>query len=281
MDPVSAIGVAAAAVQFAEITIKITKRIAVFTALHDVPKAAEEPKAFVERLRSQLGLLNTTIRRIEEGLRSSNDSIKDNELSDLRNYISNLNRYGKKLDGLLSKYLPDDGASAPARLLVALKSIAFDTEIESTMNKINELLPLLTTFLLTSIFVNNNLAFSGCGLTHTNSSPIYQVSRHEVRHYIDRIQLQTEIDRIFNTEQIQSPKIAILEGMGGQGKTQLAIRHCGKARLEKKFKYILWVDASTRALTVHGLEEISETLDSGNQSLLDSDARPLNSIQLH
>ncbi|KAI1209347.1 uncharacterized protein F4807DRAFT_426403 [Annulohypoxylon truncatum] len=282
MDPVSAIGVAAAAVQFAEIAIKITKRIAVFAVLRDVPEDAEGPKAFVERLRSQLGLLNTTIRRIEEGLMGSNESLQDSELLELRDYISNLNRHGKRLDGLLNKYLPNDGASAPARLLAALRSIASDTEIKSAMDGVNELLPLLTTFLLTSIFAKGSLAFSqsrnigvelGRGPTHPSFSAIYQVSRHEVRHFIDRPDLLTEIDRIFGTEQTQLPKIAILQGMGGQGKTQLAIRYCGKARLQKKFQCILWVDASTRASTVRGLEEISENLNDSNQTLLDSDAR--------
>ncbi|KAI0889320.1 uncharacterized protein GGS22DRAFT_69836 [Annulohypoxylon maeteangense] len=282
MDPVSAIGVSAAALQFAEITIKITKRIAVFAVLRDVPEDVEGPKAFIERLRSQLGLLNTTIRRIEEGLPNSNESLQDNELLELRNYISNLNRHGKRLDGLLNKYLPDDGASVPARLLAALKSIASDTEIKSAIDSVNELLPLLNTFLLTSIFAKGSLAFNqsrnigagmSYGLAHPDSSAIYQVTRNEVRHFIDRPELFTEIDRILGTGQIQLPKMAILQGMGGQGKTQLAIRYCGKARLEKKFQYILWVDASTRASTVHGLEEISESLNDGNQTLLDSDAR--------
>ncbi|XDG09187.1 hypothetical protein ABKA04_008802 [Annulohypoxylon sp. FPYF3050] len=272
MEPVSALGVAAAAVQFAEITVKITKRIAVFAALHNVPEDAEGPKAFVERLRSQLGLFNTTIRKIEQGLISPDDSFKDNELLDLKNYISNLNHHGKKLDVLLNKYLPGDGASAPARLLAALKSIAYDTEIKSAMDSINELLPLLTTFLITSIFANNSLE-TGPGLTNINFSDIYQVSRYEVQYFIPRPKYQAAIDRIFNNEQTQVPKTAILQGMGGQGKTQLAIRYCGKARGEKKVQCILWVDASTKASTVRGFEEISESLSDSSHTLLDSDAR--------
>ncbi|KAI1460395.1 hypothetical protein F4805DRAFT_392046 [Annulohypoxylon moriforme] len=282
MDPASAIGVAAAAVQFVEITIKITKRIAVFAVLRDVPEDAEGPKAFVERLRSQLGLLNATIRRIEGGLMSSDESLQDNELLELRNYISNLNRHGQKLDGLLNKYLPNDDTSVPSRLLAALKSIASDAQIKSVMDSVNDLLPLLTTFLLTSIFTRGSLTFNQSGNigadvrhrpTQPNSSAIYQVTRNEARHFIDRPELSTEIDRIFSRQQTKTPKIVILQGMGGQGKTQLALRYCGKARLKNKFQYILWVDASTRASTLRGLEEISESLHNCNQTLVDSDAR--------
>ncbi|KAI0841173.1 hypothetical protein F5Y06DRAFT_214675 [Hypoxylon sp. FL0890] len=275
MDPVSAVGVAAAAVQFAEITFKITKRIAVFTVLRDVPDA-EGPKTFVERLRNQLGLLNSTVQRIEEGLTNYPEGFRDSELLELSDYVSNLNRHARKLDELLTRYLPNDDASTPTRLWAAMKSIGSDLEIESVMASINQLLPLLTTFLLTS------MVFKGRFLFGTNAEPtqrqptpsaIYQVSRYEVRHFVDRPGLLTEIGCLFDNQATQSPKIVILQGMGGQGKTQLALRYCANVRLQRRFGYILWVDASSKASTLRGLEEISKELNDSNQALLDTDAR--------
>ncbi|KAI1097503.1 hypothetical protein F4804DRAFT_168307 [Jackrogersella minutella] len=234
MGPGSANGVAAAAVQSVGITFKITKRTAVFIVLRDVPEDAEGPKAFVERLQSQLGLLNSTIRRIKESLLGSNEVLPGDELLKLRSYISNLNRYGEKLDELLNKYLPNDDASVPARLVAALESIGSDYEIESIMDSINELLPLLTTFLLTSMMSKDSVPpdksmgtriETGSGREHTSFGAIYRVSRYEVRHFVDRPELLANIDSLFRAENTQSPKIAILQGMGGQGKTQLAVRY--------------------------------------------------------
>ncbi|KAI1417044.1 hypothetical protein F5Y13DRAFT_103576 [Hypoxylon sp. FL1857] len=282
MDPVSAVGVAAAAMQFAEITFKITKRIAVFATLRHVPDDAEGPKAFVERLRNQLGLLDSAVQRIEEGLRSYQEGFRDDELLILSGYVSNLNRQGGKLDDLLTHYLPDDAASTSVRLLAALKSIASDLEIESVMASINQLLPLLTTFLLTSMAFKSEFLLSRPRVAGTNTEPgqrqptsstIYHVSRHEVRSFVDRPGVLTEINRLFDDQPTLSPRIVILQGMGGQGKTQLALRYCANARLQKQFNCILWIDAATRASTVRGLEDASEELNHNNLDLSDADAR--------
>ncbi|KAI1776607.1 hypothetical protein F4818DRAFT_457394, partial [Hypoxylon cercidicola] len=56
-------------------------------------------------------------------------------------------------------------------------------------------------------------------------------------------------------------------------KTQLALRYCGNARSRSIYDCIFWIDASTRASTVRGMEEVSEELNVNSQVLLDSDAR--------
>lgn len=281
MDPVNALSVAAAAVQFADITIKITKRIAVFATLHDATDDPGGPKAFVERIRSHLNLLNNTVQRINEGLASYEDGLRDDEIRNLNDYMSNINSHGRRLDQLLSRYLPNDDASIPATLLAALKSIASDHKIKSTMASINELLPLLTTF-LTSMVLKGGFRFSTPGTAGTYTEPgqrppssgaIYQVSRHEVRHFVDRPEILNEIGRLFDDQHIQSPKIVILQGMGGQGKTQLALRYCANAHRQKQFDYILWIDASSRGSTVRGLEEIAGELNETNEAFPDSDSR--------
>ncbi|XXG98861.1 hypothetical protein Hte_005191 [Hypoxylon texense] len=282
MDPASAIGVAAAAMQFAELTFKVTKRIAVFTILSDASDDVEGPKAFVESLRNQLRLLNHAIRRIEEGLTSNQDKFQSEEILELGEYVTNLNRQGEKLDELLNKYLPSDDASTPTKLLAALKSIATDVEIKSVMDRIKELHPLLTTFLLTSIAFKDRPVLDvkgvrGTGTENDRQQPrlgtIYQVSRYEVRHFVDRPRVLAQIDRLLRGADTHWPKIAILQGMGGQGKTQLALRYCGNARFRNTHDCIFWIDASTKASTIQGLEKASEELNNEGQVLLDSDAR--------
>ncbi|KAI4860991.1 hypothetical protein F4820DRAFT_435222 [Hypoxylon rubiginosum] len=282
MDPVSAVGVAAAALQFAQLTVKVATRIAVFTILKDVSEDAEGPKAFVESLRNQLRLLNHVVRRIEEGLTSNKDKFRHDEVLELGEYVSNLNRHGEKLDKLLNKYLPSDDASTPARLLAALKSIAADIEIKSAMDRIKELHPGLQTFILTWAAFKDGAVLDtpdilGIGMEQDRQrsrfDAIYQVSRHEVRHFVDRPRVLDEIDRLLSSADTSHPRIAILQGMGGQGKTQLALRYCRNARSWNIHDCIFWVDASTRASTVQGLEKISEELNDNNQVLPDSDAR--------
>ncbi|KAI0172154.1 hypothetical protein GGR52DRAFT_573297 [Hypoxylon sp. FL1284] len=279
MEPVTVVGVAAAAVQFADLAFKITNRIAVFITLSDVSKDAQGPKAFVDSLRNQLRLLRHTIRRIEEGLTNYKDKFRNDEIAELSEYILNLNRHGEKLDELLSQYLPSHDALTSARLLVALKSIATDARIKSVMERIKELHPILTTFLLTSVAFRDGSAsgpldgpmtIAEQGQQRSHFDTIYQVSRHEARHFIERPGLLEEIDRV-----LQGPdtRIAVLLGMGGQGKTQLALRYCRNARSRSIYDCILWVDASTKESTIRSLEKTSEELNVNNQVLLDADAR--------
>ncbi|KAF9890396.1 hypothetical protein FE257_006064 [Aspergillus nanangensis] len=41
-----------------------------------------------------------------------------------------------------------------------------------------------------------------------------------------------------------TPRAVVLQGMGGQGKTQIAVQYCERARME--YKFILWANAHTR-----------------------------------
>ncbi|KAI1073950.1 hypothetical protein F5B20DRAFT_574428 [Whalleya microplaca] len=277
MDPVTALSVAAAATQFGAVALKVIKRISAFVVLQDIPNDAEGPKSFVENLRSQLVLLNNTIRRIEEGLSSCKEDFQDDELRGLNDCILNLNRQGKKLDKILDKYLPNDADSTPAKLWAAIRSIAADKQIDSVLSNIKDPLSLLTSFLLTSLVFKDGAILDSLGSTGVSAGhsqkhlSVYHVSRYEVRYYVDRPEILAQVNCLLE-ENTQSPKIAILQGMGGQGKTQLALRYCREARSRRRYDCIFWVDASTRASTIRGLEKISEEFGDNAQDSLGSDA---------
>ncbi|KAI6080945.1 hypothetical protein F4821DRAFT_40840 [Hypoxylon rubiginosum] len=271
MDPVTALSVAAAAAQFTQIAIKLTKRITVFMS-----KDAEGPIAFIESLRNQLHLLDYTCRRIKEGLTVYQDKFQADELTTLGECLSSLGRDGEKLDKLLNSYLPSDKASTPAKLLAVLKSIAADIEIKSVIDRIKELHGVLERFIIAWVAFKDGVAFdlqTERSRQRSRLDTIYQVSRHEVLHFVDRPLILDEIDRLFGDADIHQPRIAILQGMGGQGKTQLALRYCANSRLRNIYDCIFWIDASTRASTLRGLEDISEELNDNGQALPDSEAR--------
>lgn len=73
--------------------------------------------------------------------------------------------------------------------------------------------------------------------------------------FIPRPQILEHLNRIFHG-QVRGPhsiKVAVLQAMGGQGKTQIALNYCDRARDTKRFRYdfILWADAEdSRAIEV-------------------------------
>ncbi|KAI1764224.1 hypothetical protein GGR53DRAFT_466493 [Hypoxylon sp. FL1150] len=245
MDPVSAIGVAAAAVQFTELTFKITKRIAVFATL-------------------------------------SFHKFKPDEVTTLDDCLSSLGSYGRELDELLGRYLPSSNASIPVKLVAALKTIAADIKIKSVVDRIKELHAVLDIFIITwAAFKDGVILDAQCTADIRNENDrqrshhdtVYRVSRHEVRHFVERPLVLDEIDRLLHDTDARQPRTVILQGMGGQGKTQLALRYCANVRSRNIHDCIFWIDASTRASTIRGLEEVSEELNDSDQALLDSDAR--------
>ncbi|KAI0011560.1 P-loop containing nucleoside triphosphate hydrolase protein [Xylariaceae sp. FL0662B] len=146
------------------------------------------------------------------------------------------------------------------------------------MDSTKSSLPFLTTFLLTSLVFKPGVDFDrsrGSGMSAESNqarTTVYRVSRHEVRYFVDRPEMLAQIDRRLE-EDTRAPKTVVLQGMGGQGKTQLALRYCNRARSRRCYDYIFWVDASTKASTTQDLKEIYEELGGNDQDKLDSDAQ--------
>ena len=51
-----------------------------------------------------------------------------------------------------------------------------------------------------------------------------------------------------------TPLIVILIGMGGAGKTQLALEYCRRMKDERRFRAIFWLDASSRDTMYSSME---------------------------
>jgi hypothetical protein len=59
------------------------------------------------------------------------------------------------------------------------------------------------------------------------------------------------------------PKVVVLLGMGGQGKTQLALRYCQVARASGNFQGVFWIDASSPNTVSRGYEAIAAKICAG------------------
>jgi hypothetical protein len=70
---------------------------------------------------------------------------------------------------------------------------------------------------------------------------------------------------------MMNPSVAVLTGVGGQGKTQLSLEFCHQS--VNDFKAIFWIDASSEASTVRGFEKIAAKICETGQSFADSQAK--------
>ena len=98
----------------------------------------------------------------------------------------------------------------------------------------------------------------------------YEVPNRRIRSFVGREDIISMIDQAFSAG--QGPRIAVLQGMGGQGKSQVALEYCHRKK-NSPYSAIFWVDATNEDTTIGSFQSISERIKSPTDHLPDSDAR--------
>ena len=81
----------------------------------------------------------------------------------------------------------------------------------------------------------------------------YSIPPFRVTHFVGRETLYTRLQMLFDSATTTStPLVVVLIGMGGAGKTQLALEYC--RRMKGSFRAIFWLNASSR-ITLHNSME--------------------------
>lgn len=86
---------------------------------------------------------------------------------------------------------------------------------------------------------------------------------------IDRLDIMNRMTNLLKQDG-DSTKIAILYGMGGQGKTTLALNFCREAEMRHLFQAIFWLDASSEDTLSKGFVTISELVKRHEDRLFDT-----------
>jgi NB-ARC domain len=89
----------------------------------------------------------------------------------------------------------------------------------------------------------------------------YMVPSLQVSEYIERIDLLESVKTaVQQMREQQRRQVVVLLGMGGQGKSQLAMEYCRTARLSKEFRAIIWIDASSTKSVHRSFESITSKM---------------------
>src|ERR1700733_11955252 len=89
----------------------------------------------------------------------------------------------------------------------------------------------------------------------------YDVPSMRAPHFISRKTLLTHLVGLFDHSTItSSPLIVVLIGMGGAGKTQLALEYCRYLKDLKPHQAIFWLNASSHNALYQGMGSIAKKL---------------------
>lgn len=203
MDPVSAIGLAAAIVQFIDIGAKVAKRLHSFS--NDLDQV---PKAF-RQMSVNLPLIVDGLRRIK--LQEDSDKLDEATRSALRPVVTECIRSTEELSGILDKTLPSATASSWERRKKALLSLGKDRKVEEISEALDRYVQVLTFHQVIS-----------AGTSHPEAPPAYEtltfwlVPLDRNASFVGREDILRQIDLTFQVKEGSQPKVA-LYGLGGIG----------------------------------------------------------------
>jgi len=112
------------------------------------------------------------------------------------------------------------------------------------------IIPINTSHFLTQILIG-----------HIQVMTFYDIPPLQVPHFVTRKALLTRLEKLFEcSATTSSPTIVVLLGMGGGGKTQLALEYCRHMKDSGKLRAIFWLDASSRNALYRAMEIIAKRL---------------------
>ncbi|OBT71251.1 hypothetical protein VF21_09480 [Pseudogymnoascus sp. 05NY08] len=104
-----------------------------------------------------------------------------------------------------------------------------------------------------------------------NARSYFLYPSHQVTHYVTRKDFVETIQNHFQMRQNKSaPTITVLYGMGGCGKTQVALEYCRQGQNERWFSAIFWLDASSPATMAQSVADAAHKLSKPNFDIADA-----------
>lgn len=95
------------------------------------------------------------------------------------------------------------------------------------------------------------------------------VRRERVVKFVGREDELGQILACFSARSDRSPRVMILDGVGGQGKSQIALEYCRRSR--QTYRGIFWINANSEALVLQFFQRMHMKLTSPSPSSVPQD----------
>ncbi|KAL3485515.1 hypothetical protein BJX62DRAFT_37754 [Aspergillus germanicus] len=236
MDPISAASIAGTTVQFLTLAFAVSSRIQKYCK-----SASNVPTTYLD-LSTQIPLLAELFR----GLQSDPTVNPDQRLEQVLNgCIRNLTT----LNQILTKVLPERGDSVASKVLKALRSVGAEDKAKECKAELESYKTTLT------LYLGAQASFKAA--PPPSSPTYYHLPSLGRARFIGRKNTLEAIDRVVKA---QGTNVAVLLGMGGQGKTSLAIEYCRLEKTRSHFKTILWINSISTISIQRSFAEIAKNI---------------------
>ncbi|KAF2182136.1 hypothetical protein K469DRAFT_669907 [Zopfia rhizophila CBS 207.26] len=235
------VGVVASIVQLVDFSSKVLHRLNDFqSSLGEIPKIFRHVKA-------ELPILLETLNQIKDAVEKG--SVKEETKKALLLVVNECQTQITMLDDLTSRSMPQEGDSWRKKASKAILSLGQDAKVAKITTSLRTHIQSLTNYRVaasTTLQAANDPAFT----PPTPSSTVpFRRDRDFVHH-----EILSEIQRRCS----QPASRVALVGLGGVGKSQLAIEYSYQVRESSPDKWVFWVHASSVARFEEGYRKIAE-----------------------
>lgn len=242
-EALAAIGVIANIMQLIDYSLKATSRIDEYGH-----RTTELPET-LEHVRLRLGPLSDALRKLELGIKSG--AVEKASRGHLWEAIQGCEKHIKQLTEIIKKCVPEPNASRAQRTMKALGSLRYDKKIEKIDAELGKYIQGL------AFHTTASQAYDGVKGPFDAPNPTSTVPFRPDPYYVERPILMSQIE-----DMIDKPASRVaLVGIGGVGKSQLAIQYAHQLRTNEPNTWVFWLSADSTANFDKGLAEIAEKAD--------------------
>ncbi|KAF2186324.1 TPR-like protein [Zopfia rhizophila CBS 207.26] len=239
-EAVPVVGIVASIIQIVDFGSRVLKRLEEYQS-----KLGETPEAF-RHIKAELPVLLDALRQTKAVIDAG--SMQGETKKALLPAVEGCGVQIKSLDDVIVKTLPVSGDSWARRGRKALGSLRYDAKVEKITVVVRGYIQTLTYHAAASSSLRP-LAER----TARRPSPSSTVPFRRDPHFVDR-EILTEID--CKTQQPAS-RVALV-GLGGVGKSQLAVEYSHRVREKSPATWVFWVHASSTTRFEEGYRKIAE-----------------------
>ncbi|KAI9771284.1 MAG: hypothetical protein M1840_002254 [Geoglossum simile] len=242
-EALAAVGIVANIIQIVDFGSRVLKRLDEYQS-----KLGEIPEAF-RHIKAELPVLLDALQQTKAAIDA--ESIRDNPKNALLPAVEGCRVQIKALDDVIAEVLPASDDSWVRRRRKAFRSLRHDAKVEKITAVVRGYVQTLTYHAAaSSSLLKDPLTVQ----TLPRPAPSSTVPFRRDPHFIDR-KIFTEI----KYKSQQSASRVALVGLGGVGKSQIAIEYAYQVRDESPTTWVFWVHAGTRARFEEGYRRIAET----------------------
>ncbi|KAL2053416.1 hypothetical protein ABVK25_006410 [Lepraria finkii] len=238
-EAAAVIGLAASIASLIELTAKVLSRLHDFTS-----KSSEVPESF-RSLSTRLPLLTATLQHIQS--QAEDGRFPDDISKTLKTVVDDTSKQVSDIQISLSKVLPLDGTSKLVWALKALKSLAKEDKVERALEKIyrnNDILVLHQTTRHVDTGDRILEALSKLSVASpTQPCPSSTIPFGRDPDFVDR---GATLEQLHRKCALPASRTALV-GLGGVGKSQLAIELGYRTREQSPETWVLWIHTGSKA----------------------------------